>query len=47
MWSSWMVIQMALGMLAALIFWAIVVLVVVSHLDDWRHRHHVSRHRHS
>ena len=47
MWSPDLVVRMVLTVLAAALFWVIVIGVIASHLYDRERRHHGGRHRHS
>lgn len=45
MWTPWMIAPMILSALGGVLFWAIVVFLVIIGINDWKHRHHVGRHR--
>jgi hypothetical protein len=47
MWSAWFFIECAVGAVAAILVWMLIVAIVVSHLEERRHGpHRAARHGH-
>jgi hypothetical protein len=45
MWTVWFVVECAVGVVAAILVWLLLVAVVVTHLEERHHGRHDGRHR--